>query len=152
MFAFTSATTELDALFAAFVTSSAVASDPDESPAPVSVRTLLVHTSATMVPNEDNVRELYDQIDAGKLAKREDDAVATTLLVLALTFEASDVLAVSIAAFVLLFITEDRELLAFSIVAPTVKVLSRLTKSPAMRVPQLIDAGHVPLGPATGIE
>ena len=113
MFAFTSATTELDALLAAFVTSSAVASDPDESPAPVSVLTLLVHTSATTVPNEDNVREVYDQIDAGKLAKREDDAVATTLLVLALTA----LVIPDVTEFVLAFILAAREVLAANTVA-----------------------------------
>ena len=113
MFAFTSATTELDALLAAFVTSSAVASDPDESPAPVSVLTLLVHTSAANDPSEESVRELYDQIDAGKLAKREDDAVATTLLVLALTA----LVIPDVTEFVLAFILAAREVLAANTVA-----------------------------------
>ena len=81
VFALTSATTELDA----FVTSDCTASDPVSRPAPVSVLTLLVHTSAAKVPNDERVRDVYDQIALGSVAKSEDDAVAIALLVLALT-------------------------------------------------------------------
>ncbi len=87
----------------AFVTSDCTARDPLERAAPVSVLTLLVHTSAAKVPNV--VRDLlvYDQIVAGNEARveaSEVEAFNTVELVLALTTPAIDDEAVPTMLFV----------------------------------------------------
>ncbi len=48
--------------------------------------------------------------------------------------------------------TEVAIVLEATVTAPTVKVLSILTKSPPISVPQLIVVGQVPSGPIDGIE
>jgi hypothetical protein len=144
VFVFTSATTELEA----FVTSDTVASEPESSPAPVSVRTVFVHTSATSVPKDVSVLALYDQIDAGSVANREDEAADIALLVFALTAEVIPEVWVLVFA----FITAERDVLAVSMVDPTEKLLSTFTKSPPGIVPHVIVAGQSPLGPIDGIE
>ena len=54
VFAFMTAASELEAV----VTSLAVASDPESSPAPVSVRVAFDQTSATSVPKPESVRDV----------------------------------------------------------------------------------------------
>ncbi len=69
------------------LTSDTVASDPEVRPAPVRVRVPFVQTSVTRVPKDDRVRPEADQIAAGKAAKSEEEALPTTVSVLAFTAE-----------------------------------------------------------------
>lgn len=96
VFAFTSVTTEDDA----FCTSVSVASEPDESPAPVSVLVPLFQTSAARVPNPVRVRVPDAHTAAGmpvtEVASTESvepsdvEAVRTWRFVFALITAASD--------------------------------------------------------------
>jgi hypothetical protein len=67
------------------------------------------------------------------VAKRDEEAVDTALLVFAL-------------------ITAARDELAFARVAPTEKDLSNFTKSPPINVPQLMVTGQIPSGADPAIE
>jgi len=128
--ALTTAARELDAVSI----SDCVASEPELSEAPVSVRVPALHTSAASEPNEESVLVPYDHTSAGivrndeiieeSVVPRDEDAAVTTALVLALTSSATD---------------EDETI--FEVMT---NVLSPLTKSPASAVPQEINAGHVP--------
>lgn len=53
---------------------------------------------------------------------------------------------------VVLVQTDDAIVVVETIVAPTTKVLSCLTKSPLETFPHFINAGHTPSGPDDGIE
>ena len=69
----------------AFCTSVSVASEPLERPAPVSVLTPFVQTSAASVPKLDKVRPVKFQIAVGSMANKDDEAFPTTRLVLLFT-------------------------------------------------------------------
>ena len=69
------------------LTSDKVASEPEVRPAPVRVRVPLVQTSATRVPKDDRVRPEADQIAVGRVAKSEEEALPTMVLVFTLTAE-----------------------------------------------------------------
>ncbi len=81
-------------------TSESVASDPEESPAPVRVRVPLVHTSAASVPNPVKVRvpaaqtavgiEVMEVVIDESERPSDDDAVRTERLVFAFITAASD--------------------------------------------------------------
>jgi hypothetical protein len=71
VFALTRATTDDEALF----TSDCSAKAPELRVAPVKVRVVLFHTSAINVPNVVKLRALYDQIDPGNVAKRDEEAL-----------------------------------------------------------------------------
>jgi hypothetical protein len=64
----------------AVVTSDWRARAPLSSPAPVRVRVVLFHTSATRVPNEERVLPDADQIAVGSVAKREEEALPMVVL------------------------------------------------------------------------
>lgn len=97
VFAFTDAATEDDAVpiavttvDVALSTSERVASEPDVSPAPVRVRVAEPQTSDARVPNDVSVLPLKAQILAGKVAARDEEAVAISLSVFAFTLEATE--------------------------------------------------------------
>jgi hypothetical protein len=87
------APSELDAV----VTSDCTARDPDESPAPVSVRVAETQTSAASVPKVVRLRVLFAQTAAGMSAKFDAidvDAASTVAFVLVLTAEVIPAVAV----------------------------------------------------------
>ena len=99
VFVFTAVVIELDAV----CTSVRVASEPEERPAPVSVRVELSHTSAARVPKPVSVREVYAHTFAGMLVievlieesvePSEVEAVRMALLVLVFTPEVTPAVA-----------------------------------------------------------
>jgi hypothetical protein len=143
VFAFTTAASDVDAV----VTSDCVASEPEESPAPVRVRVAELHTSTASVPNVVSERDEYAQTFAGiermELAieaieaPRELEAAVTIALVFAFTTDASEEDAPSTAALVFAFtrLATDVEETIFDV---TWNVRSSFTKSPPPSVPQEI--------------
>jgi hypothetical protein len=115
VFAFTIAATDEEAV----CTSDNVASEPDESEAPVSVRVPFVHTSAASVPKPVRVRvpaahtfagiEAIEEAIVERVEPSEEDAVSTVAFVFALITAASDDEAVCIVLFVLPFMTVARD-------------------------------------------
>lgn len=106
-------------------TSERVASEPEVSPAPVSVREAAAHTSVVRVPNPVKVRvpaahtlvgrdAIEEVIDVRDMPS-EVDAARTELFVLALMTEASDELAVPTVFWVFAFTIAAIELEAVSI-------------------------------------
>ena len=132
VFAFTTEAMELDAV----CTSSSVARLPEVSPAPVSVRVAAPQISAaiavpdvsvrvpadqmsaTSVPNDVRVLPENDHIEFGKVAARDEEAVATAVLVFAFTSAAT-----------------DEEETTLSVIS---KVLSPRTKLPFPEEPQVM--------------
>ncbi len=74
----------------ALVTSDCTARDPDERPAPVSVRVPLAQTSAARVPNVVKDLVALDQTARGIVAPRDVEAVRTVALVLELIVVIAD--------------------------------------------------------------
>src|SRR3989344_68636 len=127
-----------------------VAKEPESSPAPVSVRLTDAQTaeavSATRVPKEVRVRPLNDQIEAGSVANKLDEADKTAAPVLALmTAEREDVATVRLSSttpLIVLVETTDQS---------TIKLLSTITKSPLATVPQIITDGQTPEGALSAV-
>lgn len=74
-------------------------------PAPVKVLTPLDQTSATSEPKLESVRELYAQIEAGRVAASEEDALRIARSVFVFT----SVTIFAVALFVFAFITAAKE-------------------------------------------
>jgi len=102
--------------------------------------------SVTRVPNEVRVRLLNDQIEAGSVANKLDEADKTAASVLAPMTAARDVVATvklsSTTSLIVLVETNDQS---------TIKLLSTLTKSPLCTVPQIITDGQTPEGASVAV-
>lgn len=130
-------------LLVAVCTSDKVANDPESRLAPVMVRLtddqMAEAVSATKVPNEVKVRLLNDQIEAGSVVNRLEEAERTALLVLVLMTCAREVVATvrlsSTTVLIVLVETTDQS---------TIKLLSTITLSPLCTVPQIITDGQTP--------
>src|SRR3989344_5750665 len=97
--------------------------------------------SVTRLPKESRVRPVYDQIEAGSVANKLDEACKTAALVLALMTAARDVVAT-----VKLSSTTSLIVLVETFSQSTIKLLSTITKSPLATVPQIITDGQIPEG------